>query len=84
MKTIDYTKRRKGVVRCPVCGRNGERLDIPMTRGKNAGRVRVTVYHVKVVEDLGVCLSVRDYEACYHWADDPATDTHRQALKGLE
>ena len=77
MNVTTYT--RSGP-KCPVCGRRGKVRRFPMTRGKNAGRVRVEIVHVQFWEDGGICRLVRDYDSCSHWEDDPTTDTYRHEL----
>lgn len=90
LKTADYTRMRANagrggsIGRCPVCGRKARLCAIPISGGKNAGRVRVTATHVMRYVDHPFARLVRDQEECFYWQDDPTTDTHQTRLKGTD
>jgi hypothetical protein len=71
MTTEDYTARRPnrrlGLERCPECGRVGKVLRVPITRGANAGRTRVSWTHREDRTDLGACVRVENGVACWGW-----------------
>jgi hypothetical protein len=69
--TVDYTalrpNRRRLLERCPACGRTGLVLRVPLTRGPDAGRTRVSWTHREDRTDLGVCVRVENQVACWGW-----------------
>ena len=70
---VDYTTRRpnkrRHLERCPECGEVGKVLRVPLTRGPNAGRVRVQYTHTETRTNMGFCIRIEDVQAHFTWEE---------------